>query len=131
MLRYVSRQVITNLQPVWYFRGDILYTPMNAITEDLMKKVNKSFETFEEFRSFAQPYGSLYFHLRDIDNYETQAELLTTLLSSRFYEEYSQSNIGQLYGVDFTQFVKSNVTGFYEDLKNNMNVLKVTNQAMR
>ena len=116
---------------MFYFRGDILYTPRNTITEDIMKRVNKSFQTFEDFRSFSQPYGSLYYHLKHIESYETQAELLTILLSSRFYQEYSQSNIGQVYGVDFTQFINSNVTGFYEDLKNNMNVFQITNQVTR
>ena len=113
------------------FRGEILYTPRNAITENIMKNFNKSFQTFEEFRSFAQPYGSLYFHLKDVENYKDRAELLTTLLKSRFYEEYSQSNIGSIYGIDFRQFINSNVTNLYENIKNNLNVLEVTNQATR
>ena len=96
-----------------------------------MKSFNKSFQTFEEFRSFAQPYGNLYFHLKDIENYKDRAELLTTFLSSRFYEELSQSNIGSVYGIDFQQFIGSNVTNLYENIKDNLNVLEVTNQATR
>ena len=113
------------------FRGEILYTPRNPITENLMKNFNKSFETFEEFRSFAQPFGSLYVHLKDIENYKDRAELLTTLLNSRFFEEYSESNIGSVYGIDFQQFKNSNATSLYESIKNNLNVLDVTNQATR
>ena len=96
-----------------------------------MKKVNKTFETFEEFRSFAQPYGGLYFHLRDIENYKNQADLLTTLFYSRFYEEYSESNIGSVYGLDFKKFIDSNVTSVHENIKNNLNVLELTAQATR
>ena len=96
-----------------------------------MKNFNKSFQTFEEFRSFAQPYGGLYVHLRDIENYKDRAELLTTLLNSRFYQEYSQSDIGSIYGIDFQQFINSNVTNLYENIKSNLNVLAVTNEATR
>ena len=113
------------------FRGEILYTPRNTITENIMKSFNKSFQTFEEFRSFAQPYGNLYVHLKDIENYRDRAELLTTFLSSRFYEELSQSNIGSVYGIDFQQFSNSNVTNLYENIKNNLNALEVTNKATR
>ena len=96
-----------------------------------MKNFNESFQTFEEFRSFAQPYGSLFFHLKDVENYKDQAELLTTLLKSRFYEEFSQSEISSIYGIDLQQFINSNVTDLYENIKNNLNVLEVTNQAIR
>ena len=96
-----------------------------------MKNFNESFQTFEEFRSFAQPYGSLFFHLKDVENYKDQAELLTTLLKSRFYEEFSQSEISLIYGIDLQQFINSNVTDLYENIKNNLNVLEVTNQATR
>ena len=69
--------------------------------------------------------------MRDIENYKDRAELLTTLLNSRFYQEYSQSDIGSIYGIDFQQFINSNVTNLYENIKNNLNVLEVTNQATR
>ena len=118
-----------NISNILYFSGDILYTPENMITEDIMKKFNRSFQTFEEFKSFAQPYGSLYFHLKDIENYETQSQLLTILTHSRFFEEYTMSNIANF--LNFTQFIKSNVTELYENIKDNMNILEVTNQATR
>ena len=92
-------------------------------------KYIKILRGYEEFKSFAQPYGSLYFHLKDIRNYESQAQLLTILTHSRFFEEYSMSNIANV--LNFTQFIKSNVTELYENLKENMNILKVTNQATR
>ena len=44
-----------------------------------MKNFNESFQTFEEFRSFAQPYGSLFFHLKDVENYKDQAVIITPI----------------------------------------------------
>ena len=42
-----------------------------------MKRMNKTFETFEVFRDYSQPYGSLYTHLKYAESYDSQAKLLT------------------------------------------------------
>ena len=112
-------------------RGEILYTPQNAVTDAIMKNMNKTFETFEVFRDYSQPYGSLYLQLRYITAYENQARLLTQLFHSKFFEELTHSNINEKYGFQFDQLMNQNLTSTVDILHQNMNLFETTNQLSR
>ena len=112
-------------------RGKILYTPQNAVTDTIMKNMNKTFETFEVFREYSQPYGSLYLELRYITAYKKQARLLTQLFHSKFFEELTHSNINTKYGFQFDQLMNQNLTSTVDILHQNMNLFKTTNQLTR
>ena len=96
-----------------------------------MKNMNKTFETFEVFREYSQPYGSLYLQLRYIKSYENQARLLTKLFSSKFFEELTQSNINEKFGFQFDQLMNQNLTSTIDILQENMNLFETTNQISR
>ena len=96
-----------------------------------MKRMNKTFETFEVFRDYSQPYGSLYTHLKYAESYDSQAKLLTKLFSSKFFEEFAQSNINAKYGFQFDQMMNQNLTSTLDMLNQNMNLLEATNQITR
>lgn len=96
-----------------------------------MKYMNKTFEDFESFKSYAQPYGNLYFNLKNINSYEDQSKILTELFASKFYKELSVSNIPDKFGFDFNTMIDRNVTDTFNRVKENLNLLETTNLITR
>ena len=113
------------------FRGQIYYTPENEITDKIMRNMNKTFENFEEFRDYAQTFGSLYSSFRNIEYYTSQSKILTILLSSKFFEELAGSKINEKFDFDFNQMKNKNVSQTVQGIKDNLNVFETINQATR
>ena len=108
------------------FRGDILYTPENTITREIMQKANYTFMVFDEFRSYVQPFGMLFVDMKHIEEYQEHAEIMTQLFFSNFFEDLSKSNIKETYDMDLEEFIDQNITEACESIQETLPLLEVT-----
>ena len=108
-------------------RGQVLYTPDNAIVHDIIKKANKTFEVFGEFREKSQTLGNVYADLKHVDQYEGAAAIITTLFSSNFFIELSESALQDKYGLDMKSLEGSNLSRMVKEIKERLPAIQVFN----
>ena len=90
-----------------------------------MKNLNMTFETFEQFRKFSQPFGNLYLEAKNVDSYQNQSKTFTKLFLSDFYRELSESNIQSKFDFDFGAVIDKNTTNIQVKIKENLELFKV------
>ena len=108
-------------------RGQVLYTPDNAVVREIIKKANKTFELFGEFREKSQTLGNVYTDLKHVNEYKGAADIITTLFSSNFYIELSDSALNDKYGLDMKSLEGSNVSRMVVDINERLPAIQVFN----
>ena len=108
-------------------RGQVLYTPDNAVVREVIKKANKTFEVFDQFRENSQTLGNVYTDLKHLDEYEGAAAIITTLFFSNFYNELSESALKDKYGLDMKALEGTNVSRMVAEIKERLPVIQAFN----
>ena len=108
-------------------RGQVLYTPDNPVVREVIKKANKTFEVFDQFREKSQTLGNVYTDLKHLDEYEGAAAIITTLFSSNFYNELSESALKDKYGLDMRALEGTNVSRMVAEINERLPVIQVFN----
>ena len=108
-------------------RGQVLYTPDNEVVREVIKKANKTFEVFGQFREKSQTLGNVYTDLKYVDEYEGAAATITTLFFSNFYKELSDSALKDKYGLNMKAMEGTNVSRMVTEIKERLPAIQVFN----
>ena len=107
-----GRVVWRYLAPI--MSGNIYMSPNNTLAKSVIEKAQPFFDSIQQFRSNVSNIANKYEYLQYMESYRPQVKILSSLMTSKFFDDFKQSKFGEEYNM--TNIEVQNLTANLESI---------------